>query len=184
MYKFIFLLCISISFISCDGRARKYKDNREILKGNNLLRSFSEEITFTPKSYTEINTDTILSSGFRVKIKYYSLEHDYIVKSVKLKTNSITKHYYKNFEAKLDILKDNTLVVSQNITKHHFLQFVPKNFRDKAIMQSLWINEENTTPNSIYLNTCLLVPETGVFKDFSIIIHHNGQIEIKEKNIS
>ena len=47
------------------------KTNTEVLKEHKLLDSFSEQIKYIPEKYTEVITDTILSNGFRVKIKYY-----------------------------------------------------------------------------------------------------------------
>ena len=73
-------LASTIILISCDGRDRIYKTNAEVLHESNLFNVFSQQIKFIPEQSIEIETDTILSNGFQVKIKYYSVENNSILK--------------------------------------------------------------------------------------------------------
>ncbi|WP_341215124.1 hypothetical protein [uncultured Wocania sp.] len=183
MFKYLFIkkLCVFIfvviiTLISCDGRDRKYKTNTEVLKENKLFDSFSEEIKYIPEQRTEVLTDTFLSTGFQIKIQYYALD----TKTVKFSNDKNKTLHFKNFEAQLQILKNNKLVVQNIINKRSFIEFESPTFWEQAIMQFIWIDYEKSTENIITLNTSFNIPETEIYKDFSIIIDAFGNIKIRE----
>ena len=62
------LLLLAISFMNCDGRHRKHRSNTEILAESNPLNAFGNQPHFIPNQPVKIETDTILSNGFRVKL--------------------------------------------------------------------------------------------------------------------
>lgn len=184
MNKLLFLLFLSIvTLASCDGRDRKYKTNTEVLKENKLLESFTEEIKFIPEAYTEIETDTILSNGFKVKIKYYSIESDFVLETRKSKNDSIIKIHHKNFEAQLLVLKNNTIISKSLINKRLFYEFESDPFWANAIMQFIWIDYDASNENTLYLNTSFCTPNTDECKDFTLNINEQGVIQIEEINI-
>lgn len=180
----LILLLTTIVFISCDGRDRKYKSNAEVLHENNLLNSFSEKIEFIPKHHVQIVTDTILSNGFQVKLKYNSIENNAIVKLKKIKKDTVSQIHYKNFEAKLQVIKSGKIITENVIDKTFFSQYETNAFWKNAIMQYVWIDYTASTDHAIYLNTSFNIPETNIYKDFIIEIDKYGSIQIKEKSIS
>lgn len=184
MNRLLFLFFISaITLASCDGRNRKYKTNAEVLKENKLLESFTQKIKFVPETYTEIKTDTILSSGFEVKINYHSLESSFVLETRKSKNDAITRIHHKNFEAQLLVLKHNTIINKSLISKKLFHEFESTTFWANAIMQFLWIDYDASNENMIYLNTSFCIPNTDECKDFTLKINEQGVIQIEEINI-
>ncbi|MDD7885676.1 DUF4738 domain-containing protein [Flavivirga sp. 57AJ16] len=184
MNKLVFILLIfTLTLASCDGRNRKYKTNAEVLKENNLLESFNQEIKFVPETYTEIKTDTILSSGFEVKINYRSLENDFVLETRKSKGDSVTKIHYKNFEAQLLVLKNNTIINRSLINKKCFYKFEGASFWTNAIMQFIWVDHEASNKDILRLNTSFCIPNTNECKDFTLKINKQGVIQIEEINI-
>ncbi len=182
--KLLFFILISImTLASCDGRDRKYKTNAEVLKENKLLESFTQEIKFVPDTYTEIKTDTILSSGFQVEINYHSIESDFIVETLKSKNDSITQIHYKNFEAQLLVSKNNTLINKSLIHKKGFYEFENASFWASAIMQFIWIDYTKSNEKMLYLNTSFCIPNTNECKDFALKINEQGILQIEEINI-
>ena len=181
---FILFFILITTLASCDGRNRKYKTNAEVLKENKLLESFTQEIKFVPEAYTEIKTDTILSSGFEVKINYHSLERDFVLETSKLKNDSTTRIHYKNFEAQLLVLKNNTIINRSLINKKFFYEFESAAFWANAIMQFIWIDYEASNKNTLQLNTSFCASNTGECKDFTLKINEQGDIQIEEINIS
>ena len=113
----VLIFIFVISLISCDGRDRKYMNNTEILQENNLLNKFSEQVKFVPNAPVAINTDTILSNGFNVKINYRSIENNAFYKVTKKEKDSIIKMNYKNFEAHIEVFKDDTPINQSTINK-------------------------------------------------------------------
>ena len=181
MNKLAFLVfIISMAFLSCDGRYRAHLSNAEVLKENKLLSSFSEKLKFTPKQSINIETDTILSNNFQVKLKYYSLETNSIVKTYKTKNGSLINHTFKNFEAQIQILNKNNIISQNLIDKHLFYQFETISYWENAIMQHPWIDYNNSKKNSVSIIVSFNIPNTINYKDFSLTINENGNIKIRQ----
>lgn len=180
---YILFFGLIITLISCDGRDRKYKTNAEVLKENKLFDSFSEEIKYFPEQRTEVFTDTILSTGFQVKIQYYSLDKSYSSETVKPSSEINKTLHFKNFEAQFQISKNNKLVTQNIINKKLFNKFESPTFWKQAIMQFVWVDYENSNENVIVLNTSFNIPKTEIYKDFSISINAFGNIKIREINL-
>ncbi|MFD1613617.1 hypothetical protein [Gelatiniphilus marinus] len=182
-YLSILYFALIITLISCDGRDRIHKTSAEVLKENKLFDSFSEEIKYIPEQRTEVLTDTILSSGFQVKIQYYVLDDDYSTKRIKA-SNEINKIlYFKNFEAQFHISKNNKFVAQNVINKEFFKKHGASAFWEQAIMQFVWIDYENSNENFIVINTSFNIPGTNVYKDFSISIDAFGTLKTKQINL-
>ena len=169
------LLLLAISFMNCDGRIRKHRSSAEILTESNLINAFSNQPNFIPKQPVKIETDTILSNGFRIKLDYYSN------KNLKKANTEQTNHY--NFEAILEVLFNDERINTTIINKHLFKDFESSSFFDKAIMQFVWIDHEASTGNSLYLKTSFRIPETDIFKDYAIIINDQGYIQIEPRQV-
>ncbi|WNH10394.1 hypothetical protein [Thalassobellus suaedae] len=177
------ILLLSIIFISCDGRGRRYKSNVEVLHESNLLKSFSTQTKFFPNESVEIITDTIFNNGFHVKLKYNALENDFISKTIQSNNDALIHNNYKNFEAIILVLKDEKIISKGIINKTLFQNHETPSFWKNAIMQYVWINYETSTDTHIILNTSFHIPETDIFKDFSISIDTFGNIEISKINL-
>lgn len=180
---FCLIFVLLITFLSCDGRDRAYKNNAEVLKNNNLLESFSEQTVFIPNQPVEIFTDTILSNGFHVKLMYNSIDNDFITLTEESNNNSKINSNYKNFEAKFQVFKNELFVIEKTLSKAVFIKHDTSSFFKDAIMQFVWIDYENSSEYFITLNTSFRIPETDVYKDFSIVIDAFGNIKIREINL-
>lgn len=178
----ILIFILIIALISCDGRDRAYKTNAEVLEENNLLETFSKDIKFVPETKVAIVTDTILSNGFQIKMQYHSIENHTVSETIKTDNEATTKIYYKNFEAKLHILKNGITINQSLINKELFGAFADDSFWKTAIMQYVWIDYEASTTKELRLNTSFNIPNTETYKDFILVIDELGAIEIKEKN--
>ncbi len=178
LYVLFFVLFIAL--MSCDGRDRKYKTNADVLKANKLFDSFSEQVKYMPEQPTEVFTDTILSTGFQVKIKYYALENDVISKTSTTPNDHNKTVYFKNFEAQFQVSKNNNLLIRDFINKKMFTKFESHAFWAAAVMQFVWVDYENSTEEFLTLNTSFHIPETKVYKDFSIVVNKFGKIKIRQ----
>lgn len=178
------LFLITTALFSCDGRNRAYKNNAEILKEHHLLKDFSKKTEHTPKSYTEIITDTLLQNNFRVKLKYYSLVQDSVITQSVSKNNINVTHHYNNFKALLQVSNNENIIISTVIDKSVFKTFDTEAFWSRAIMQSPWIDYQSISKNGFHINVSFCIPESTQCKDFSLIINYTGDIEIKEINLS
>lgn len=184
MKKLLILFSLIVAFISCDGRERAYLSNEAILKEDHLFEAFNEGLRFIPEAPLEIVTDTILNTGFQVKINYHSVDHKPVIYSKKNKYDSITYSHYRNFEAQIQISKDHQTIINSALKKSDFRSFESSDFWDKAIMQFVWINHETSTEKNIQLHTAFHIPETEIYRDFILNISKGGNITIKENYLT
>jgi hypothetical protein len=185
MKKLLFIFFIAlIALSSCDGRERVYKSNVEVLSAAGLLKSFSEETHFIPEVPVTIYTDTILSSGFQIKIEYNTIENDYISKKVRTVNDSLINTNYQNFEAKLIVYKSEKFITKHRLNKNIFSTQDNSAFFQNAIMQFVWIDYDSSNDQYISLNTSFCIPETESCKDFNIKIDSFGIVEIEEINLT
>lgn len=180
MMKLICIIITVCAFISCDGRERAYMTNEALLKENNLFEYFSEKLSFYPEYPVSINTDTILSNGFQIKLNYQVLENDTVIQSKKNKQNTTHRYYYKNTESQLHVLKNNQSITHTTINKALFRNFETQEFWARAIMQYVWLNQEASTTHSIQLNTTFHIPNTEIYKDFILTFFDDGTYNIKK----
>ena len=180
MYKlYVLSVLIIITFISCDGIDRKHKSNEEVLKENKLLDSFTENIKYIPEAYTEVNTDTILSNGFRVKIKTYTEMQDNVFNEFTI--DSIRyKFYYRNYTGKLDVFYNNKSILKETINKSYLNKSNDKDFWDDAIMGGIYLNELISTKKEVYISVLYCIPESETCKEFNIIVDKEGNTTLEE----
>ncbi|WP_100615716.1 DUF4738 domain-containing protein [Confluentibacter citreus] len=184
MNKLCVLIILVISLIGCDGKYRSHRSNEDVLREANLLESFSEQLKYIPEQPTEIVTDTILSNGFNIKINYYSNENSHVPKTKKSKNGTVTKTYHKNFEAQFQVQKNNRLILDGIVNKELFHENTDNTFWQNAIMQYVWVDYSAMTEHSIQLHTSFNIPDTQIYKDFTLTIFDDGNIEIKEISLT
>ena len=180
MRKLFTLITLTIiTFSSCDGRDRKHKTNKEILIENKLLDSFSERVQYIPETYSEVETDTILNNGFRVKIKTFTEMQDnvfneFVIDSIKYKI------YYRNYTGQLDVFYNNTSVLKETINKSYLKKNNEEAFWDDAIMAGLSLDEHNSAKKEVSITVLYCIPESEICKEFKIVVDQNGSTTLKE----
>ena len=178
---FILFILIIITFLSCDGRGRKHKTNEDVLKENQLLDSFSESIKYIPETYTEVETDTILSNGFRVKIKTYTEMQDNVLNEFTIDTIKY-KFYYRNYTGKLDVYFNNSPILEETIDKAFLNKAKDREFWDDAIMAGISLDDINSTKKEVSITVLYCIPESEICKEFIIIVDKKGNSKLKELN--
>ena len=178
-YFYPIAILIIICFSSCDGKHRTLQTHKEKLEKSNLSKSFFKKEVFIPESNITSVTDTILSSGERVKVKYYSLANQSIItKSNNSNKQVITTHYHE-FESEIQVYNNNKLLFKDQLSKADFIEANNHNFWNKAILQYVWLDDLESTANNISLNCSFLEPETNGFRAYKVYFNNKGKREIK-----
>jgi len=177
------IFLISFTLISCDGRSEIYKSNQEILKAHRLYESFSERINYIPEFYLETTTDTILSNGYKIKIKSYTDMNNSLLNTY-TKENIQHKNYYRNINTNITIIKNNQEILSKLITKDDLIacdKSLEKMIQNK-ILQGVWINEyASLIKNKVIINVLFVEPETNKNINYSLEFDAQGKLFITEK---
>lgn len=182
MKRFIFLLVfatIGIVSISCDGRDRVFKTNTEVLIENKLLDSFSENISYVPETYTEIVTDTILNSGFHVKLKTFTVMDKHVIHAFKQDT-VVYKKYYREFVTDVIVSKNSKEIFNERIDKQ-FIHKLNNNLHLNNAIINVMVNQSSSVENHGLILSAMIQDiqnETITFCD--IFIDLEGNLVLKE----
>ncbi|MEO8933700.1 MAG: hypothetical protein ABI295_05285 [Xanthomarina sp.] len=180
MGKLILLLVfIGITSVSCDGRDRTYKTNYETLKQGKLLNSFSEKISYIPETYTEIISDTILSNGFRIKMKTYSNMEQSVLNEFK---QDALKHkvYYREFVSEVIITKNSIEIFNKTIDKL-FLDRLKNDLQlNNAIVKLRLDQSYSIASNTIVLSVMIEKIDDKKITFCDLIIDSEGAYKLKE----
>jgi hypothetical protein len=164
----VFLLILIICFTSCEGRRTQNQalaESIEAFKKDTLF----EKVTYTPETYEEAVIDTILSNGFRVKIKTFSdMNNSSLLEAFK-KGSSVYKKFYRKNVSEIEIYYNNVIIDSKRIDKPLFTNNQNMDFWNKAILGAVTINELKSLENELVLNIYYCIPESEICKDFLIV---------------
>ena len=182
-FLLIFVVVISFTVLSCDGRDKRYKSNREILQEQNLLESFSKSIRYIPEAYIKTSNDTILSNGYRVKIESYTdMENSYLKTSFKNNIQHI--NYYRQIKSIIKISKQNIDILTMPVTKDNLIaknRSLSKTLENK-IIKGIWLDEYNSNiQNKIIIDILFYEPETKNTVYCSLSFDEEGQLFINDK---
>ena len=180
-------LIIAVISTSCDGR----KSQSEALTES--IKEFSEKVTlqkdvYKPNDYIERQTDTLLSNGFRVKIKAYTdLNNSVVFTHIKDTINYNT--YYRNFKIDISVSKNNKVIFNESIDKQKAIKFfnykstlLPDaefyNFDKLAVLKSVEVNADPVNTNVVAIEFLYAIPESERFASHTLIIDETGKSTI------
>ena len=171
-------ILITVLFMSCDGRqsqresleaaVTKFKDSVGII----------EVIKYFPEEYSENVTDTILSNGYRVKIKSFSDMEHYVTQEF-IKDTIVNKHYYRDYKSIVTIYRNDEEILSKEIDKSSFFK---QNLLDEVdlknvILQGVSLNQSDFQSNTNFLQIDIWFckPETDDCLNFKLSIDSDGK---------
>ncbi|MFI0428889.1 hypothetical protein [Mariniflexile sp. HMF6888] len=184
MNKLIYILVIVLAFVSCNGKTKKDTLKTSVEKFKDSLGTLEIE-KYIPETYSETVTDTILSNGFKVKVKTFTdMKHS--VLNIFKQDTIVYKHYYRELASQVTINKDGNeilkLLVDKNFIIEHDAAFeFNKEFYNESAFYSIWFSELNST---IYDHVVFIVsickPESDDCLMFEITIDMKGNYQVKE----
>lgn len=173
---FFIIAIVSIVFTSCDGRKSKNVALTQSVMEFNQKESNLELITYYPKEYTEVVTDTILSNQVKVHIRNYSLDNEAILISDESAPKKIK--YHRIFESDVLITSPSRELFKTHISAIQFASTYSDEFWDNATLQHVWLNEELSTPQYIQLEMSFINPRNESYKLYRMSVDHFGQQRI------
>ena len=180
MKYFTLLLFLTITtFASCNGKDRAQNSNKDNVVNSRLSDSFFESIGYFPKKYTEIITDTVLSNGYHVNVKFYSDMNKNVLNDFKIDTINY-KHYYREVKGDLKVSFKEKTIFNKTIDKSFFTDNLNEMFWENSIMGDLYLDDNLTTNKLIFFNVFFCIPESEICKSYNIIIDTNGKSKIEE----
>ena len=187
------LIIIILGFTSCEDRKTQSQALSESIQEFKKKVNFETNV-YIPETYLEQEIDTLMSNGFRVKIKTYS-DMSNAVRFSKIKDTINYQTHYRNFKFNISVTKDSKLIYNESFDK----QKVNKdfnydsnliagsdlyNFDTLAVLKSIQVNDDPTYTNMVLINIMHAIPESDKYAWHTLFINENGksnivQIEVK-----
>ncbi|WP_296386123.1 hypothetical protein [Winogradskyella sp.] len=190
---FGFLLILVIGFTSCEGRKTQNQALSESIEEFKKKVSFEVDV-YHPETYAESEVDTLLSNGYRVKIKTYAdMENSVLFSKIKDTINYQT--YYRNFKFEINVTKDNKLIYSESFDKtkvNKAFNYNSKlvsgsdlyNFDELAVLKSIQVNEDPSYTNVVLIDIMHAIPESDRYALYKLFINENGQSSIVQVEVN
>jgi len=180
MKLFSVKLLVFITLItSCDGKDRARYTPEEKLEQSNLPKSYFLKEKYQPEEYSEVVTDTIINNNINISIKTYTDMSHNILNEFKIDTIHY-KHFYREIISNLIITIDGKTIFNDTIDKSNFINNENNLFWKDALMLGLYLNDTQTTKESLYFNVSFCMIESEICQDYGLIIDNNGKLIIEE----
>ncbi len=178
----VLTLILATIFFNCNG----IKTKQDVLQASVLKYKDSlgniEITTYFPKEYHEVETDTLLSNGFRIKIKNFTdMEHE--VLHLSKQDSIIYKHYYRHVISEIDVYKNSSKIFSKTIDKPFLLKHneALKDYLNTANLSNVWLNENHAlSKEKISIYIMFGKPETDDYFLNEMVIDSNGAYAVKQ----
>lgn len=185
MKNLLLLTFIILSILSCNGNKTKSDTLKASVEKFKDSLGTLENITYFPETYSETETDTILSNGFRVKIKTFTDMKHSVLNTFK-QDSIVYKHYYRELASQIVIKKNyakaTEFFIDKDFIKRNDTSFeFNKEFYETATYHSIWISEFNSTiSNKVFLIVSVCKPESDDCLMFKITIDEKGDYKVDE----
>ncbi|WP_053977697.1 hypothetical protein [Mangrovimonas xylaniphaga] len=184
--KYILLLFTLSAMVltSCDGRQSSRESLQQSISEFNQKQTPLELISFYPKEYTEVETDTIMSNNLRVNIKNYSLMDQEVIQHKKTIGNNKDIQYHRAFESEIAVYNANQKIYTTTINAHQFQNKDNSSFWNNATLEHVWVNHETSGLDWVNLEITFIDPQTHAYRVYEMTIDHNGKQDtfLKEQN--
>ncbi len=183
MWKSIFtlFLIVVLVYLSTYRNDAGFSEQENFALSNEYTADYTEVI---PQMHITVETDTILSNNFRVKIKYNSINRN-ILKISENEYPRFRKTLFREFVSALEVSVKDRIIFDQEITRHYFNSDNNNKFWKNAILQFVEIDQMATQlKESLVIKFSFVNPVINKSGFYSLLIDENGQVEIinDEKN--
>lgn len=188
----LLLLIIGIGLSSCEGRKTQNQALSESIKEFKKTVNFETNI-YIPETYIEQEVDTLMSNGFRVKIKTYS-DLSNAVRFSKIKDTINYQMHYRNFKFDISISKDDKEIYNENFDKQKINKVFKYNanlvsgsdlynFNTLAVLKSINVNDDPSYKNMVLIDIMYAIPESDKYAIHRLYIDNNGKSNVVQTEV-
>ncbi len=179
----ILLLIIVIGFTSCEGRKTQSQALSESIEEYKKSASLEVDV-YHPETYVEREVDTLLSNGYRVKIKTFA-DMDNSVLFTKIKDTINYQTYYRNYKFDIRVEKNGKLIYKERFDKskaNKALNYNSNyasgsqlyNFDKLAVLKSIQVDEDVSLKNVVAIDIMFAIPESNKYSNHKLFIDEKG----------
>ncbi|TPV31551.1 hypothetical protein FJ651_15305 [Paucihalobacter ruber] len=176
MIRILVFLLIGICFCSCDGRYKLKSSKPEAVKTFSAKTQNETVIKYIPNKIAEIEVDTLIYNKTNIKI-YSKLNKHNVVNVPAESSNPSTVLAYQNAQTTVLVQQEDRELFNKSIDKTLF--YNTDLFWNYAVLESVWVNEEQSLANSIVLDVVFKNPVLKIDRLCYLIVNENGSYTIK-----
>ncbi|WP_340155482.1 hypothetical protein [uncultured Winogradskyella sp.] len=188
----LLLLIIGIGLSSCEGRKTQNQALSESIEEFKKTVNFETNI-YIPETYIEQEVDTLMSNGFRVKIKTYS-DLSNAVRFSKIKDTINYQTHYRNFKFDISISKDDKEIYNESFDKQKINKVFKYNtnlfsgsdlynFNTLAVLKSINVNDDPSYKNMVLIDIMYAIPESDKYATHRLFIDNNGKSNVVQTEV-
>ncbi|NRD21450.1 hypothetical protein HNV08_15450 [Winogradskyella eckloniae] len=189
----LLLILVGSLSISCEGRKTQHQALSESIEEFKKTVNF-ETHNYIPETYLEQKVDTVLSNGFRVKIKTFS-DSTNAVRFSKIKDTINHQTHYRNFKFEISVSKNNVVIYNEHFNKakvnkafNYNSNLSPGsklyNFNTLAVLKSIEVNDDPSYTNMVLIDFVYGIPETDKQASHRMFIDENGKSNIVQTEVN
>ncbi|WP_431137517.1 hypothetical protein [Psychroserpens mesophilus] len=171
----LLILLIAIGFFSCDRRGSVRENLQKSISEFNKKHTNLDLVTYYPETYTEVQTDSIISNTFKVSIKTYSkMDSNILVSSETVEKQTKIK-YHRVFESEINIALASKNILKTTINAEDFKDISPSDFWNNATLEHVWVNQEISTIEEVNLGISFINPINSAYKLYELVVTTEGK---------
>jgi hypothetical protein len=186
------VLITIIGFTSCEGRKTSHQALSESIEEFKKNVNFETNI-YIPETYLELEVDTLLSNGYRVKIKTYS-DMSSSVLFTKIKDTINYQTHYRNYKFDITVTKDEKPIYNESFDKkkvnnafNYDVNLVTDSnlysFDKLAVLKSIQVNDDPLYTNMVRIDILYAIPETDRYASHTLFINKKGKSNIVQVDV-
>ncbi len=178
-----FLLIIStLVAFSCDGQGYVKDLKQESIAKNKEIIQIPKLENYSPESYVEVKTDSILDNGMYITINYHSnLDKNLPKKTTNKETQTDT--IYRQFEADITVLLKNKTIFNRLVDNTFILDYKKQIHNEeitKRLLKSVTINHEKSLHDKVYITLSFCKPNNTNCMLYELIIDKEGNYIVND----
>lgn len=176
MKKSILLIClVAIAFFSCDRRGSAREHLQNSISEFNKKHTNLDVVTYYPETYTEVQTDSIISNTFKVSIKNYAKMDSQILLSSETEGNKSKINYHRVFESEINIALATKNILKTTLNAEDFKDASQPEFWNDATLEYVWVNQETSNTEEVNLGISIVNPKSKAYKLYELVVTTEGK---------
>lgn len=176
MIRIIAFLLITIGLCSCEGRYKLKNSKVEAVKAFSLMTQNEIIFKYVPNQTVKIEADTLINDQTHIKISSKLNKHDVVLVPNK-STNTQTLLAYQNAQTSVLVKQKELVLFNKNIDKTLF--YNSDSFWKFAILESVWVNQEQSVANRVVIDVIFKNPVLKHEKLCHLIVMDNGSFSVQ-----
>ncbi|HEX9826366.1 MAG TPA: hypothetical protein VGA80_07180 [Flavobacteriaceae bacterium] len=172
-YLLILLMVFTTFFMACDGRTSKSESLKNaISEFNGNYHIQNNFVTYIPKEYTEIITDTIIENKVNIHIKNYTLMDENVINS--FDDNIHKLEYQRSFGSEIVVYNLSGVWFKTHLNASTFPENNHNSFWNNATLQHAWVNQEDSSGDNVSILVSFVNPTTKSYRLYQLHIDKTG----------